>query len=392
MSNLGGFANRLYRGEANLNIVGKRKRWFTVAGVVLLLSLLLLIFKGFSAGIEFKGGNEFKVPATVATQMSDVESDVTAAVHHESPGATIKAGQKIGTGADAVYSFQTSTLTAEQNQAVVQALAKKYNIDVNKIADSQVSGKWGQEVTKQALLSLIIFLAAVTAYLSIRFEWRMALAAVASLVFNLLATSAVYSLVGFEVTPSTVIGFLTILGFALYDVVVVFDKVQENTRGITGSATQTYAEATNLALNQTFMRSINTSLVALLPVGGLLFIGAGLLGAGTLKDLGLVLFIGMGMAVYSSLFFASPVLVWLKEMEPGIANHTKRVLARRGGVAARAADGSAVPAMAGVASSAAPVAPKTGAKPAAKQPAKQAAKQARPGAKPARPGGSGKRR
>ena len=215
----------------------------------------------------------------------------------------------------------------------------------------------------------------------------MAAAAVASLLFNLIATAAVYSIVGFEVSPATVIGFLTILGFALYDVVVVFDKVQENTRGITGKSNETYAEATNLALNQTFMRSINTSLVALLPVGGLLFIGAGLLGAGTLKDLGLVLFIGMGMAVYSSLFFAAPFLVWLKEFEPAIANHTKRVLARRAAPRV-AADTPAqkspigAPALAGST-------PKTGAKPV---PAKAAGTKstggaAKPGVRPARPGG-----
>ena len=150
-------------------------------------------------------------------------------------------------------------------------------------------------MTQQALLGLVIFLVLVMVYLVVRFEWRMAVAAVASLLLDLVLTAGVYSLVGFEVTPSTVIGFLTILGFSLYDVVVVFDKVQENTRGITASSTQTYSEAANLAVNQTLMRSINTGLVALLPVGGLLFIGAGLLGAGTLKDLGLVLFVGMGL-------------------------------------------------------------------------------------------------
>lgn len=356
--------------------------------------MLLLIFKGFSLGIEFKGGNVFNVPAAVGT-LNDVGAAVTDAVHKVSPDATINAGQEIGKGSAADhYLYQTSALTAEQTQQVIQTIATKYHLTPEQISTSQVSGKWGQQVTNQALLSLAIFLAAVTAYLSIRFEWRMAVAAVASLLFNLIATSAVYSLVGFEVTPSTVIGFLTILGFALYDVVVVFDKVQENTRGITGSSTTTYAEATNLALNQTFMRSINTSLVALLPVGGLLFIGAGLLGAGTLKDLGLVLFIGMGMAVYSSLFFASPVLVWLKEMEPGIANHTKRVLARRGGLSLKQADGTSAPAPA-AAFAGATVAPKTGAKPAAKGAVAKTATKQQPrsgGTKPARPGGSGKRR
>jgi preprotein translocase subunit SecF len=182
-------------------------------------------------------------------------------------------------------------------------------------------------------LGLGVFLAIVVAYLVIRFEWRMAVSAVASLLLDLTLTATVYTLVGFEVTPSTVIGFLTILGFALYDVVVVFDKVQENTKGILARNSVTYAEAANLAVNQTLMRSINTGLVALLPVGGLLFIGAGLLGAGTLKDLGLVLFIGMGAAVYSSIFFATPVLVFLKEHEPRIAAHMSRVLARRASLA-----------------------------------------------------------
>jgi len=168
-------------------------------------------------------------------------------------------------------------------------------------------------------------------YLILRFEWRMAVAAVSSLLLNLVLTAGLYSLAGFEVTPATIIGFLTILGFALYDVVVVFDKVQENTRGITASSTTTYGEAANLAINQTLMRSINTGLVALLPVGGLLI--AGLSGASTLADLGLVLFVGMAVAVYSSIFFATPVLVTLKDFEPKIQAHTKRVLTRRAAIA-----------------------------------------------------------
>jgi preprotein translocase subunit SecF len=169
----------------------------------------------------------------------------------------------------------------------------------------------------------------VIGYLIVRFEWRMAVAAVMSLAFDLLLTAVVYSIVGFEVSPETVIGFLTILGFALYDVVVVFDKIQENTRGLTSRSTQTYGEAANLAVNQMLMRSINTGLVALLPVGGLLFIGAGLLGAGTLKDLGLVLFVGMGAAVYSSIFFATPLLVELKMRQPVLRAHAQRVVAKR---------------------------------------------------------------
>ena len=376
-----GFASRLYRGEANLNIVGRRKLWFMVAGGLVLVSVLSLFIIQFTLGIEFKGGNEFQVPTKVGT-LAQVEQAVDEAVHRAKPDAgDIHAGQQIGSGASGVYSIQTPQLDDEQTRAVHDEIVQKFGLQTSEVSDSRVSSSWGRGVTDQALISLLVFLVAVTVYLILRFELRMAVAAVASLLFNLLLTAGVYTLSGFEVTPSTVIGFLTILGFALYDVVVVFDKVQENTRGITGSSTQTYAEATNLALNQTFMRSINTSLVALLPVGGLLFIGAGLLGAGTLKDLGLVLFIGMGVAVYSSLFFATPVLVWLKERDPAIRNHTKRVLARRTALKAKAeaarAAGDTTPAPAQ--KTAETVAPKTGAKP---------VRPARPGAQPARSGGA----
>jgi preprotein translocase subunit SecF len=223
-------------------------------------------------------------------------------------------------------------LTQEQADAVKAAIVTDTGIADANISDNRVSAAWGAQVTQQAVLGLGIFLVLVLGYLVVRFEWRMAVAAVSSLLIDLVLTAGVYSLVGFEVTPSTVIGFLTILGFSLYDVVVVFDKVQENTRGITAGSSQTYGEATNLAVNQTLMRSINTGLVALLPVGGLLFIGAGLLGAGTLKDLGLVLFVGMGLGVLSSIMFASPLLSLLKDGEPRIKSHNARVLARRANV------------------------------------------------------------
>ncbi|MEV6971456.1 protein translocase subunit SecF, partial [Hamadaea sp. NPDC051192] len=330
-----GLATRLYRGEAGLNIIGKRKVWFGVVGTIFLIALISFFTLGFKSGIEFTGGTEITVPASVGT-LNDIETSVGQQIVKVDPEAKVGTSQHLG-GSDPSYKIRTSALTNEQANEVRTALAQQYNVGVDEISTSVVSGAWGAQVTQKALFSLAIFLALVTVFLIIRFEWRMAVAALASLAFDLVAAAAVYSLVGFEVSPSTVIGFLTILGFALYDVVVVFDKVQENTRSITGSSTQTYGEAANLAVNQTLMRSINTGLVALLPVGGLLFIGAGLLGAGTLKDLGLVLFIGMGTAVYSSIFFATPVLVTLKEYEPKIATHTQRVLARRASGASKAA-------------------------------------------------------
>src|SRR3954454_19745053 len=337
-----GLADRLYRGEANLNIVGRRKTWFIVAALLVLIAIGSFFFRGFHLGIEFEGGSQFIMPASIGTQ-ADAQDAVDRATKAAGvPSSTqIGAAQKVGSGGDATYTVRTGSLTQEQADAVKANLvtdlqAKDPSITAAKITDNRVSAAWGSQVTRQALLGLGIFVVLVMAYLVVRFEWRMAVAAVSSLLLTLVLTAGVYSLVGFEVTPSTVIGFLTILGYSLYDVVVVFDKVQENTRGITAGSSRTYAEATNLAVNQTLMRSLNTGLVALLPVGGLLFIGAGLLGAGTLKDLGLVLFVGMGIGVISSIMFAAPLLTALKDREPKIKAHTARVLARR--AAARSGD------------------------------------------------------
>jgi preprotein translocase subunit SecF len=325
LSGLKDLASRLYRGDAGIDVVGKRKIWYLVALTVLLVAVLSFTFRGFALGIDFKGGNSFTVPASVGT-LEETRVSV------EKAGVEVASAQRIGGagGSGASYVIKTEELGPQQANDVRQQIAEDLNIPVNQISQSAVSGAWGSQVTWKALQGALIFLVLVVGYLALVFrEWRMAVAALAALVQNLVLTAGVYSLVGFEVTPSTVIGFLTILGFALYDVVVVFDKVRENTRGITGNPNRTYGEAANLAVNQTLMRSINTAVVALLPVGGLLFIGAGLLGAGTLKDLGLVLFVGMLAAVYSSIFLATPVLVDLKEREPKFKLHKQRVLARR---------------------------------------------------------------
>ncbi|MEU4626045.1 protein translocase subunit SecF [Actinoplanes sp. NPDC023801] len=325
-------ASRLYQGEANLRIVGRRKMWFAVVAAMVVIALSSIIFRGFHLGIEFAGGSEFIVPAQVSGKtltQEEIQEAVSQAVDKVSPDAEVKAAQQVGDGAEASFKIRSTELSAADMQEAKAGLAADLGVDVTQISDSQVSSAWGGTVINKAVLGLVIFLLLVTAYLVVLFEWRMALAAFASLLVDLTFTAGVYSLVGFELTPYTVIGFLTILGYSLYDVVVVFDKVQENTRGITGGSTRTYGEATNLAINQTLMRSLNTSLVAMLPVGGVLFIGAGLLGAGTLKDLGLVLFVGMGIGVYSSIFFAAPLLSWLKDREPRIKAHNARVLARR---------------------------------------------------------------
>lgn len=385
-----GLASRLYRGEAGLNIVGRRKLWFTVAGVLVLIAVLSFAVRGFSLGIEFAGGNSFQVPASVGT-LDQAEDKVNEALAAEGGGAEVVTAQKVGSTSGEYYELRTSQLSADQANAVKVKMADEFGINADQISGSQVSEAWGSQVTSRALLGLVIFVLVVAAYLVLRFEWRMAVAAIVSLFMNLILTAGIYSLVGFEVTPSTIIGFLTILGFALYDVVVVFDKVQENTRGITANNNQTYGEAANLALNQSLMRSLNTSVVALLPVGGLLFIGAGLLGAGTLKDLGLVLFVGMAMAFLTSILLSTPLLVLLKNQDPRIDAHSKRVLARRGAIARgeitprgaarqaaaeEASDEPIDPEAAALAGSA----PKVGARPAAKRSA---------GARGGRPAGGG---
>ena len=329
-----GFADRLYRGEADLPVIPRRKTWFLVAGLLVLVAVGSFVFRGFHLGIEFSGGTQFIFPASIGTA-DDASNAVRKAIETANVPEQIDVtnAQRVGgNSATATYTVRTAALTQEEADAVKAALVTDTGIADEKISDNRVSAAWGSQVTQQALLGLAIFLVLVLGYLVVRFEWRMAVAAVSSLLLDLVLTAGVYSLVGFEVTPSTVIGFLTILGFSLYDVVVVFDKVQENTRGITAGSSRTYSEATNLAVNQTLMRSINTGLVALLPVGGLLFIGAGLLGAGTLKDLGLVLFVGMGLGVLASIMFASPLLTTLKDREPRIKSHNARVLARRAGV------------------------------------------------------------
>src|SRR5689334_220172 len=328
-----GLAARLYAGEANVNIIGRRKLWFLIAAVLVAISIASISIKQFHLGIEFAGGTSFSVPAKVGDKeltQAEVSDAVERAIQAADPGAEVGAAQRVGTaGGTPTYNVRASAMTAQQAEQAKAALVTDLGVPAEQVSDDQVSAAWGGQVTRQALLGLVIFLVLVMVYLVVRFEWRMAVAALSSLLLDLIVTAGVYSLVGFEVTPSTVIGFLTILGYALYDVVVVFDKIQENTRGITASSLRTYNEAANLAVNQTLMRSLNTGLVALLPVGGLLFIGAGLLGAGTLKDLGLVLFVGMGFGVLSSILFAAPVLSALKDQEPKIKSHNARVLARR---------------------------------------------------------------
>ena len=328
-----GLAGRLYRGETNIDFIGSRKRWYVASGVLVLICVLTIVLRGFNWGIEFSGGTSFTFVEPKGSTLAQVEQVVN------STGAQVQTSQEAGRD-NPKYVIKTESLSIDQTTAVKTALAKRFDIKATAITDSQVSSSWGGQVTDKALIALVVFLVLVAGYLAIRFEARMAVAALLALLHDLLLTAGVYSLIGFEVTPSTIVGLLTILGFSLYDTVVVFDKVAEDTRGILGGSRIDYAGAANNAVNETLMRSINTSLISLLPVGGLLFVGAGLLGVGTLKDLALVLFVGLAAGAYSSLFLATPWLVDMKEREPRYRALRGRVQARRLAAAKAAAAGN----------------------------------------------------
>jgi preprotein translocase subunit SecF len=319
---------RLYRSETNIDFIGYRKRWYIVSGVIIVVCLASIIFRGFNFGIEFAGGSQFQVPAKPGVTLQDVRGAV------ESKGIEVSSSQSAGASSNQRrYVIRTAALNDEQRNAALDAITKVGHVSRDDININEVSSSWGGQVTNKALIALVVFLLAVGVYIWIRFEQKMAIAALGALAHDLVLTAGVYSLVGFEVTPGTVIGLLTILGFSLYDSVVVFDKVDENSRGLLGGTRWTYAEAANKAVNQTLMRSINTSLIGLLPVAGLLFVGAGLLGVGTLKDLALVLFVGMLTGAYSSLFLATPWLVDLKMLDQRYKLHAQRVLGKRAALA-----------------------------------------------------------
>lgn len=319
MSRLGELGSRLYRGEASYNIVGRRRRWYMISAVFLVLALVGILGRGLNLGIEFKGGAEFLVPSQTCS-IQDVRTAIG------STGVEVATVTEVGS---ANIRAQTPSVPQDQNTAVVNALADACSVQAEEISSRDVGPTWGGEITRQAFIAMMVFLVAVVIFLSVYFQWQMAVAALVALVHDLFITAGIYALVGFEVTPATAIGLLTILGYSLYDTVVVFDKVKENTQGVTGQSRYTYGELANLALNQTLIRSINTSIVALLPVAAILFVGAGLLGAGTLKDLALVLFIGVAAGTYSSIFVATPVLCQIKEREPAMKALQARVTKRR---------------------------------------------------------------
>ena len=326
------FFQRLYRGETRINFIGSRFRWYAASGVLIVICILSFIFRGFNEGVEFKGGSTFQIPVA-NTSISAGQVNTAFVDAGVTPG---EAPQVVGSGSSKQIVVNTKALTPAEQNRVVGSVAQQLGVDKTKISPKTFSSRWGHDTTVSALQGLVIFLIAVSIYISLRFQWRMAIGGMLALLHDLLVAAGIYSLVGFELTPSTIVGLLTILGFSLYDTVVVYDKVAENAKDILAGSRMTFSDAANLAVNQTLMRSINTSLIALLPVGGLLFVGAGILGVGTIKDLALILFVGLASGAYSSLFLATPIVVDLTERDPQYQALTKRVVAKRSSEAKRA--------------------------------------------------------
>lgn len=323
MSRMRQLGNQLYSGEKSFDFVGKRKIWYAVAAVVVLLSIALPLLRGgFNFGIEFRGGSEFRL-----TNTQNISQTVAVdAVQSIVPLAQVSV-TSVGVND---LRIQTQQLADEESEAVRLALAEAYGLDSSLVASSFIGPNWGAEITRQALIGLGVFLLIVSLLMAFYFRsWKMSAAALIALAHDLVFTLGIYAGVGYEVTPAAVIGFLTILAYSLYDTVVVFDKVRENTQDIELSETRTFGEAVNLAVNQTLVRSINTSVVSVLPVAAILFIGSLLLGAGTLRDISLALFVGTIVGTYSSIFLAAPVYVHLRERESALKAAADRVLAAR---------------------------------------------------------------
>jgi preprotein translocase subunit SecF len=333
MASLVKFGNDLYTGARSYDFVGKRRLWYIIAAAFVLISVLVPILRGgFVFGIEFRGGSEFQVAGVQANPDQQLAIDTAVEVVPDaSPHVTL-----VGDESNRSIRVQTEQLGSDESNEVRAALADAYDVPLEEVTASFVGPSWGQDISAAAIRALIVFIVLAAVFMWIYFRtWKMALAANAALLHTMVLTVGVYGIFGFEITPSAVIGFLTILGYALYDTVVVFDKVRENTAEDGEESRRTFAESVNLGVNQTLVRSINTGVIAALPVAAILFVGAYLLGAGTLRDIALALFVGVLVGTYSTIFIAAPIYVHLREKEPEILQNSKRTLALRSGAIAK---------------------------------------------------------
>ena len=325
MSKFTRLGNALYTGRKSIDFVGRRWLWYAISAVIIIVAVLGLTFRGLNMSLEFTGGSSYTVTVD-GTATQEMADELRTAV--ADTGVPAAEDPTVTTSGDHDLIVQIKTLDQDDNNTVIKAITDTTHVDASDITQDHVGASWGSEVAKKAITGLIVFLVLVVLFIWGYFrEWKMSLAGIIALAHDVVITVGIYALSGFEVSPATVTGFLTILGFSLYDTVVVFDKIRENTKDLRGRHT-TYAKAANLALNQTLVRSINTSLVALIPVAAILYVSAVQLGASTLKDLALALFVGMAAGLYSSVFIATPLLVHLKENEKEIQAAERRAKAR----------------------------------------------------------------
>lgn len=329
---MGGFAkfgNDLYTGERSFNFVRNRRIWYIIAAVMIIASIVgPAIRGGFVFGIEFRGGSEFQV-----SQITKLDDDLIKNQNLATEtvvGIVPEANPRVTTVGDDGIRVQTEQLTKTESDSLADALAKTFDVPATQVTASFIGPSWGADITASAIRALVVFLILAAIVMALYFRtWKMSVAAIVSLLHDIIITAGVYGILGFEITPSAVIGFLTILGYSLYDTVVVFDKIRENTAQDGPASSRTFGESVNLAVNQTLVRSINTGVVAALPVGAILFIGAVVLGAGTLRDIALSLFIGILIGTYSTIFIAAPFYAQIRENEPAILKQTKRLQAAR---------------------------------------------------------------
>lgn len=321
-------SSRLYRGDLSIDFLGRRRLWYGLSALLILLAVVGLSVRGLNTSVEFRGGNDFRVAAANGGQQT--QQDVRAAVAGLGiEGASNPTVTELNGGNGSIIRVTTSVTPDADTTRILDTVARTVGARPQDVSASSIGPSWGRDVTRTAVLSLVVFLVLVMAYLAIAFEWRMGLAAIISLIHDLVITVGIYALVGFEVSPATVIGVLTVLGYSLYDSVVVFDKIKENTRNIAARSDTTYSIAANLALNQTLVRSINTTVIALLPIISILVIGSVVLGPGVLQDLSLALTIGLTVGAYSSVFLATPVLAQMRERDPAMAAVRRRYAERR---------------------------------------------------------------
>jgi preprotein translocase subunit SecF len=337
MSRFGNIGHRLYTGEVGIDFVGRRKVWVIISGVILLAAVLGLGLRGLNLGIEFKGGQIYTVTKPGLT-ISQAQSAANSITHDDSAlvqSANSAKGEQI--------TIQISTEEHVDTQKAVGELSTELGVPADAISTQLIGPSWGKDISQKALYGLIAFMILVTIYLAVAFEWRLAVGALVALLHDLVITVGVYALLGFSVTSGTVVGFLTVLGYSLYDTVVVFDGLKDATKSLGSQTRLTYSDAANRSLNGTLVRSVNTTILALLPVAALLFIGGGLLGAGTLNDISLALFVGLSAGAYSSICVATPLVAWLKEKQPENIALAKRVALRKAADAKAEAAGLTVP-------------------------------------------------